>query len=79
MPAIQILIETDPGDNTTTVDAWAIGTDGKPLPIAQSYDQLVNDPSCGAVARVMLRHAAHVFTGGHPVHSGPGIPPEVLA
>ena len=56
-----------------------IGADGKPLPIAQSYDQLVNDPSCGAVARVMLRHAAHVFTGGEPVRSGPGIPPEVLA
>lgn len=79
MPAIQILIDTDPKDNTTTVDAWAIGADGKPLPIAQSYEQLVNDPSCGAVARVMLQAAAPIFTGGEPVRSGPGIPPEVLA
>ena len=28
MPAIQILIDTDPKDNTTTVDAWAIDADG---------------------------------------------------
>lgn len=79
MPAIHILIDTDPSDNTTTVDAWTVGTDGKPLPIGQGYDHLINDPNGGMVARVMLRSAQCTFTGGKPIQSGPGIPPEVLA
>lgn len=79
MPAITILIDTDPVDRTTTVDAWVIGTDGQPLYWELSYDQLINDPDGGAVARAMLQAAAPIFTGGEPVAFGHGIPPEVLA
>jgi len=80
MPAIYILIDTDPADNTTTVDCWTKDdeTDAM-LPIEQHWQHIANDPSGGSIARVALRHINAIFTGGQPVSFGPGVPPEVVA
>lgn len=80
MPAIYILIDTDPADNTTTVDCWTKDdeTDAM-LPIEQHWQHIATDPNGGSVARAALLAAQTMATGGQPVSFGPGVPPEVVA
>lgn len=79
MPAIYILIDTDPADNTTTVDCWTMDDRRNIMPIKQDKQHIATDLDGGSVARAALQAIAPMFTGGQRVKFGPGVPPEVVA